>query len=65
MKSKMKFEIAEAAGMSLRTFARWTSEHREQLLAQGVKPNQRLLPPKAVMYVCEELGIHEEDFWAA
>ncbi len=65
MRAKMKFEIAQAAGMSLRTFARWTNEHREQLRALGVKPNQRLLPPKAVVFVCEELGIHEEDFFVA
>jgi len=63
MKSRMKSEIALAAGMSRNTLCRWIAEHQEQLTALGVKPNQRLLPPRAVEYVCHELGIHEEDFW--
>ena len=61
----MKFEIAQAAGMSSPTFSRWLKVHRAQLEALGVNPHQRLLPPKAVMFVCDELGIMESDFWAA
>ena len=62
MKSRMKFEIAEAAGMSGRTFARWIGQHEEKLRTLGVRPTQRLLPPKAVEWVCYELGLHQEDF---
>ena len=65
MKARMKFEIAEACGMSSPTMSRWFADHRQQLMDLGVKPNQRLLPPKAVEYVCFELGIHEEDFFVA
>jgi len=64
MKSKMKFEIAMAAGMSSRTFSRWVHTHREELKRLGVSKKQQLLPPKAVSYICYELGIHEEDFAA-
>jgi len=65
MKARMKFEIAEACGMSRNTFSRWLADHQQKLSTLGVKPTQRLLPPKAVEYICYELGIHEEDFFAA
>ncbi len=65
MKCRMKSEIAMACGMSRSTFTRWFSLHKEEIAKLGVNPNARLLPPKAVQYVCEELGIHEDDFWAA
>ncbi|MBO7068935.1 MAG: hypothetical protein J6W52_09725 [Bacteroidaceae bacterium] len=61
MKSRMKFEIALAAGMSDRTFSRWLRGHAAYMQSIGVKPTQRLLPPKAVKYICYELGIDEED----
>lgn len=57
----MKFEIAMAAGMSVRTFSRWLNEHADFLLRLGVKPTQRLLPPKAVKYILYELGLDEKD----
>ena len=61
-KCKMKFEVAEAAGMSMRTFSRWLQPRLEQLQKFGVTPYTKLLPPRAVKYICYELGIHEEDF---
>ena len=62
MKCKMKFEIALAAGMSERTLSRWLSGHAAYMQHIGVKTTQRLLPPKAVKYICHELGIDESDF---
>ena len=62
MKSRMKFELAQAAGMSDRTFSRWIREHSTYMERIGVRPTQRLLPPKAVKYICYELGIDENDF---
>ena len=62
MKARFKYEIAMAAGMSPATFRRWLTNHASRLMKMGVSPKQQLLPPKAVKYVCYELGIHEEDF---
>lgn len=62
MKCRTKSEVAQAVGMSDRTFSRWFSEHIEYMQRIGVKPTQRLLPPKAVKYICYELGIDESDF---
>lgn len=62
MKAKMKYEIADAAGMSKRTLSRWLQVHRKELEAQGITKCQKLLPPRAVAFVCRELGVDEEDF---
>ena len=62
MKSRMKFELAHAAGMSERTFSRWISDHAAYMERIGVKPTQRQLHPEAVKYICYELGIDESDF---
>ena len=62
MKSKSKFEIAQAAGISTELLRRWMLEHRNVIGAMGVKPTRRLLPPRVVRYMCRELGIEDEDF---
>ena len=62
MKARFKYEIALAAGMSTATFRRWLTSHAQRLQKMGVSARQQLLPPRAVKYVCYELGIHEEDF---
>ena len=56
MKSKLKSEIAYACGMSRNTFGRWYALHKPEIVKLGVNPNARLLPPKAVRYICEELS---------
>lgn len=62
MKSKSKSEIAQAMGTTTRTLYSWMARHRQRLKSMGVEPRQRLLPPKAVKFICEELGLHQEDF---
>lgn len=62
MKSKLKIELARAAGVSPRTFSRWLQSHRAELQALGISPRAHLIPPKGVRYICDEYGISEEDF---
>lgn len=52
-----KSRLAELAGVSERTFARYLSSRRAILDAMGVKPQARYLPPQAVKYVCEDYCI--------
>ena len=52
-----KKQLAQLAGVSDRTFARYLSSRRRILDAMGVKPKARLLPPKAVKYICEDYCI--------
>ena len=57
MKSYYKSELAMMAGVSVPTFQRWMRRHVEKLESMGVSHKAKLLPPKAVKFVCEEFGI--------
>jgi len=57
MKSTYKYLLAEAAGVNYRTFQRWLSQNQSKLAELGAKPRSRILPPKAVQWICEQYGI--------
>ena len=57
MKSAYKYELAEAAGVSYTTFYRWMNENRCWLARLGVKRNSKMLPPRAVEWICRQYGI--------
>ena len=57
MKSAYKYELADAAGVSRRTFQRWLRENRGRLSRFGVKPTCHMLPPRAVRWICLQYGI--------
>ena len=57
MKAMTKSQLADAAGVSLKTLQRWISNHREELFLLGVRERDRLLPPVAVKYISEQYGI--------
>ena len=61
MKAKSKSELASLAGVSLDTLAEWCRPYREELSAMGVKPNARVLPPKAVLFLAEKFCIDIDD----
>lgn len=52
-----KFELAVYAGITSKTFRRWTKPYDEELARMGVSPSTRLLPPAAVKFICEKLAI--------
>ena len=57
MKAMYKFELAVYAGITSKTFRRWTKPFDEDLARMGVYPSTRLLPPAAVRFICEKLAI--------
>lgn len=57
MKSAYKYELADAAGVSRRTFQRWLKQNQSNLSSLGVKPTSHMLPPKAVQWICRKYGI--------
>ena len=59
MKSYYKYELAEAAGVSTRTFGRWLSQQSETLAKWGITPRTQMLPPVAVKWICGQYGIDE------
>lgn len=54
-KAMYRYELARAAGVSERTFARWLQADREQLQKFGANGN--LLSPAAVAFICEKYCI--------
>jgi len=56
-----KNELARAAGVSIRTFGRWLKTRRAIFDTMGINKQQRLLPPKAVEFICHDYGINPED----
>ena len=53
----LKQELADAAGVSLRTLHRWCEPHREELARMGWKPKMILLPPHIVKFLSETFCI--------
>ena len=59
MKSYFKYELARAAGVSMRTFSRWLSQNTTFLAELGVMPTTKLIPAKAAQWICWQYGIDE------
>ena len=57
MKAMYKKELSQRAGVSYRTFGRWLARQQNELTQMGVPPCSRLLPPRAVRFICENYGI--------
>ena len=53
MKAMLKQELADRAGVSLRTLHRWCLPYREELERMGMTPKRKLLPPHIVKYLAD------------
>lgn len=56
-KAMYKSELAAAAGVTSDTFRRWLKTDKQVLADMGITPQQQLLPPHAVGYLCEKYCI--------
>lgn len=56
-KAMYKYELAMAAGVSTAVVGRWCKAHKAQLAKFGVKARTKLLPPRAVRFLCDYYGI--------
>lgn len=54
MKRYYKSEIAQMAGVSLRTLQRWMVAHREELVKRGFGVHDKFVSPRALKYIVEE-----------
>lgn len=52
-----KSELAVAAGVTPDTFRKWLKTDKEVLTEMGIAPQQHILPPHAVRYLCEKYNI--------
>lgn len=61
-KAMYKSELADRAGVSLGTLARWlrNPKHAAVLHEMGIQTRTKLLPPNAVRYICDTFCIDVE-----
>lgn len=57
MEGRYHYELANAAGVSTKTFARWLKNDTEKLVELGCAPRSHLLTPAAVEYICQKYVI--------
>ena len=57
MKSMSKSQLAEHAGVSVRTLMNWCEPFRPELTKMGMSPNAKVLPPHIVKFICEKFDI--------
>ena len=57
MKAMLKQELADAAGVNLRTLHRWCQPYRKELEEMGMTPKMKLLPPHIVAYLSTKFCI--------
>ena len=57
MKAMSKQQLADAAGVSVKVLMNWCRPFRKEFEAMGLKPRDRVLPPRLVKLIAERLCI--------
>ena len=50
-------ELAQCAGVDVRTLRRWMQPHLNELYAMGMPPGKGAMPPNVVQWIAEKLCI--------
>ena len=61
MKAYYKNEIADAMGVTGKTFSRWLKPHEKELFKLGYNRNAKILTPAVVVYLCKVFCIDKEE----
>ena len=57
MKAMSKSELAQCAGVTVRTLFNWCRPYRKELARLGLKPGMRVLPPHIVKWIADRFRI--------
>ena len=60
MKAMTKQQLAQCAGVTVRTLFNWLRPYRKELSRMGLKPSMRVLPPNIVKWIAERFCIDLE-----
>ena len=60
MKAMTKQQLAQCAGVTVRTLMNWCRPYRKELLQMGLKPGMRVLPPNIVKWIADRFCIDLE-----
>jgi hypothetical protein len=55
-----KQQLADRAGVSVRTLMRWCEPYKQELEVMGLLPTARVLPPHIIKYLSEKFCIDVE-----
>ena len=57
MKSMSKSQLADSAGVSVRTLMNWCAPFKKELTRMGMSPTAKVLPPPIVKFICQKFYI--------
>ena len=57
MKSMTKSQLADCAGISVKTLMRWCKPYSQELQQMGLRRDSRVLSPAAVMFIAKKFCI--------
>lgn len=57
MKAMTKQQLANSAGVTVRTLMNWCRPYRKELLQMGLKPGMKVLPPHIVKWIADRFSI--------
>jgi len=60
MKAMTRQELADCAGVSVRTLNNWCRPFRDELWSMGLRPRMKVLPPQIVLFLADKLCIDVE-----
>lgn len=60
MKAMTKQQLAQCAGVTVRTLFNWCRPYRKELTRMGLKPGMRVLPPHIVKWIADRFCIDLE-----
>ena len=60
MKAMTKQQLADRAGVSVKTLSNWCRQYQEELWMMGFRPRMKVLPPNIVTFLSEKLCIDIE-----
>ena len=60
MKAMSKQQLADRAGVSVKTLMNWCLPYSQQLKKMGLIPNAKVLPPNIVKFIAEKFCIEVE-----
>ena len=52
-----KQQLADRAGVSLKTLNRWLQPYSDRLTSMGYLPSMRVLPPRIVKFIADQFCI--------
>ena len=57
MKAMSKQQLADCAGVSVRTLNSWCKPYQHELQEMGVTPRMKVLPPNVVVFLTDKFCI--------